>query len=140
MSREDLLDGIICNECGHIAKVHGLSQCYGKQKCECDNKLGILIAVLEEDANWSSCELEDTKKELEYQVKRRAEETSMSNKNDIVLQKQLDIAMSRLQVTNNWINKSGRGNEPLWKGVRLGNESALAKIEKLNKGNEGIDK
>lgn len=64
MSREDLFNEIICQECGHIAKLHGLAQCYGdEQKCKCSNKLGVLITVLEEDANWSGCELDDVKKE-----------------------------------------------------------------------------
>jgi hypothetical protein len=67
MSREDLLNEIICQECGHSAHIHGLAQCYGDdQKCKCSNKLGILIAVLEEDANWAGCELlEDTQNERE---------------------------------------------------------------------------
>jgi hypothetical protein len=81
MSRADLLNEIICYECGHIADLHGLTQCYGdEQKCKCSNKLGILITVLEEDANWSSCELEDVKKECD------------------ALRKQLDVAVAGIQI------------------------------------------
>ena len=90
MNREDLLNEIICHECGHTAKLHGLAQCYGdEQKCKCSNKLGILITVLEEDANWSGCELQDFKKEYN------------------ILYKQLKEAQSQLKQYKGWLEEEG---------------------------------
>lgn len=47
------------------------------------------------------------------------------------LKENLDIAVNRLQVINDWIHKSGRENEPLWKGIKLGNDKTLAEIKRI---------